>query len=200
MKNAFTLVDERGDEIVMTQNSPALVVELLKQGGKRQIERKLAQKLGGEAFQGRRVYTGVAATLAGKNSKTLDATGKSIVRNLACDAIWTKKRANEAGFQTDCVCDLCGKDEDTIKHRLWSCRCEAVTKARAEARIPKWFLEIARRAKEDDPLYCRGFFPHPADVFPRPALDSATWLEGPDGQQFDVKEAFFCGSLFADGS
>ena len=201
MKNAFVLIDERGDEIVMTQNSPALVAELLKQGGQRQIERKLARKLGGEAFQGRRAYTGVAATLVGKKQQDPRRNGnKNIIRNLACDAIWTNKRAKEAGLPIDSLCALCEKEEDTIKHRLWNCRCEAATKARYEARIPKWFLETARRAKEDDPLYCKGFFPHPADVFPRPALDAATWCEGPGGQQIDGKTTYFQGSLFADGS
>ena len=46
---------------------------------------------------------------------------KAYVAAAACNAIWTRTRFAEAGVMVDVTCSLCGKDPDTVHHRLWVC-------------------------------------------------------------------------------
>eukprot|EP00959_Pyramimonas_sp_CCMP1952_P074350 1553670-Pyramimonas_sp.AAC.1 len=77
----------------------------------------------------------------------------------------------QAGYQlADDRCAMRGQLGDTPFHRLWRLPC--FDSARSEL-IDQGVLEAAAAADPPDPLtellFGKGMFPHPRDVFPRPA-------------------------------
>eukprot|EP00972_Heterocapsa_arctica_P045696 6742974-Heterocapsa_arctica.AAC.1 len=63
------------------------------------------------------------------------------------------------------MCKLCNEAPDTLFHRLYVCK--ACSAERKDA-VKNSFIIEALRAGPDDPLFCEGWFDHPADQLPPP--------------------------------
>eukprot|EP00972_Heterocapsa_arctica_P069032 10200779-Heterocapsa_arctica.AAC.1 len=71
------------------------------------------------------------------------ANQKGIAKCLACDRIWTRQRAFEAGYEVpDTNCALCLTCPDTVQHRLYECQAPQARIAR-EASVPTEFVQQA---------------------------------------------------------
>ena len=199
MTNFVTLVSDFGEDTQLTMIPPALLKKFLRAAVYRQLERESCAKYGLSSSCDRLCYDIVRNQL---RSKRWSAKAKGSIRSLTCDALWTHSRAIQAGYQlADDRCDMCGQLGDTPFHRLWRCPC--FDSVRSEL-IDQYILDAAAAADPTDPLtemlYCRGLFPHPGDVFPRPAGEDSgiqarhVWHEPPpdDGD--------FRGPVFIDGS
>ena len=96
-------------------------------------------------------------------------------KTIAGNAVWTRSRAGEAGYEVDVRCDLCHSSPDTVLHRLWFCpACHSQREDVFEGFNEKFDLlpppDLAAANNEDDfVLYTRGLFRHPGDVYPFPA-------------------------------
>ncbi len=169
MSGPFTMVTDRGDEVVLTAYSPALVKQLMHDATMRVLERQIGASLhrgGCEDFKDRRACLDqVRSRLAGDRKMT--PLEKAAYRSVLCDAVLTRSKAVERGYLIDDICPMCGQRGDSIFHRVWECSHAAVAEARRKA-APQWLVEEARRRGRRDPLYLKGLFPHPGDSWPRP--------------------------------
>ena len=60
--------------------------------------------------------------------------GKNAVATVATNALWTRQRLSDAGYEVDdTMCERCGTDEDTLHHRLWRCPDDQCVKMRWDA-------------------------------------------------------------------
>ena len=111
---------------------------------------------------------------------------------MACKAVWTKVRARREGYSLEDVkCQLCGKGDDTIHHRLWKCKADEVVKARnAVASIKD--IERATQAGATSCLHNRGLFAHPVDSWPEPAHGPEIQCFGPKGERVDTHAFSLC--------
>ena len=98
--------------------------------------------------------------------------GARLVVAKAGNAVWTRKRAQQAGYTVeDTRCELCGAHGDTTHGRVWKCEHPPVKVAR-EAVSSRSIIKAALQADPDSALYNRGFFAHPTDDNPQAADDT----------------------------
>ena len=164
MPEPFVMLDDRGEKVVLTQNSPALVGKLMQAAMQRKHERSL-----GDVYlpRGGRICTDILRTAISCGSAKLTCMEKGIVKAWACGAVWTRTRAADAGFAISKRCELCNKADDTVWHRLWECTAPQVVEARKQA-APWWATTKAKAAGPDDPLFAKGMFEHPEAYMPQP--------------------------------
>ncbi len=177
---AFEIIDERGFSVPLTQTSPSLLKDLLVDGVRRQMERKVGEAWGKKdpAFRGRRICADVAlrhmrASKNGLNRKQIGA-----YRSGTCGAIMTHSRAVEEGYLVQDICPLCGGSGDTIHHRVYHC---PKTREAVEAAVPAWFLKEARCQAANSRFWTTAIIPHPGDIAPPPRgrLRSRVGVFGP---------------------
>ena len=202
VESPFLFVNDLGQKVPLTESSPKLVRRLLEESLKRSHERTLADHLGMRTEEGGRgalrAYVGAVQTAI--KSKDFDALGKALVCSAACDGIWTRCRAADAGYLVDTTCELCGLDVDTVMHRLLECQAPEVVAARKEA-CPQWFLDRAGDGSSDPIKFTRGIIKHPADGLPLPTGDDGGCVFlGSDGSLIYQGDLNLGGFLFVDGS
>ena len=170
--DGITLVDDLGISRRIDQYSPQLWRILLKETIQRQHETELGTKNEYPELRGKRVCVDVVMTVA-RQAKTTVEGSRVLIAN-ACNAIWTKVRAQSASYDLDTTkCELCGAHEDTIHGRLWKCTHPDVVKARngvSSARLRK----DAIAAGPNSAIFNRGLLPHVADSWPE-ADDKCTF-------------------------
>ena len=91
-------------------------------------------------------------------SKRLDPLSKHGALAYSLGAVWTEDRWQEAGYDSDGMCHLCGAP-DSQYHRVCVCRHPKVQAARNES-SPLWFRRMAQN-KAEDLRFTRGLMPHP---------------------------------------
>ncbi len=196
--SAFEVQDERGLTTLLTRTSPALFADLLHSSLTRQLERKVAAAWASDdpTFKGRRACMDLAFAHA-KAGKKYTPMQAAIFRSVACGALFTKMRAKQLGYDTDGLCDLCGIEPDTVRHRVYRCPC---TEAAVRAAVPQWFWAEAQRTDAAGTFWLNACFPHPADVAPPPRSDLLCEVEWrrPRGEGEQLTDVG--GHLYVDGS
>ncbi len=177
--DAFEIQDERGHTVPLTQTSPSLLKDLLIDGVRRQMERKVGEAWGRRdpAFRGRRICVDVALRhmRASKNGLTRRQIGA--YRSGTCGAIMTNSRAVEEGYLVQNICPLCGENGDTVHHRVYHC---PKTREAVEAAVPAWFLKEARSQGPNCRFWTTAILPHHGDLAPpRGRLRSRVGVLGP---------------------
>ncbi len=209
--SAFEWEDDRGVTIQLTANTPAAIADLLRDGHRRSLERYLGRvkSVSDVSFaNGRRACADMAeAYLKGPCPRGVTPQQRGAFRAAATGAVMTQARAVEMDYVTEDVCPLCGRCGDTVFHRVYDCEC---SKDEVEAVVPQWFLSEARRRGPSSTFYTSGIFPHPADLFPLPAMDQTIITRDADelydngdddGMGYDhIGLGTRSGSIFVDGS
>ncbi len=203
---AFEWVDDRGVRIQLTANTPAAVAGLLRDGHRRALER-YAGAIRGKAdpsyAKGRRACADlVESYLSGHGPREVTPLQRGILRSAATNSIMTNARAYEAGYDVMDRCPLCDAPGDSVHHRIYHCPHSA---EELERELPRWFVSEARARGPRDTFYSTGVFPHPADLWPRPAKDQCvTTAEGRgigvDGDDDEGGLGARTGSIFIDGT
>ncbi len=208
MTGPFTLVDCRGEEVLLTRTPPALLSQMLKVAVIRSLEIKHGATLAATdpAYAERRVAVDhVVAQLA--RDRTLSLRDRAAYRAVACGAVMTYSRAAKAGYIVQDCCPLCGLHGDTLHHRIWCCAHPDAVAAR-DAVAPPWLQEEARRSADTDTFWTNGFLPHPGDTWPGPTSTPQALVqygegEGdarPDPQEGTHEAPRLGGRLAGDGS
>ena len=203
------LVDARGHTHNILEIGPRGLMALLRRDWKDKTASQAATKVEGMGEGDRLDYQHLKTLLAEKN---LDLTPqeKEIAKNFATNGIWTRERADQAGYeiQEGTSCPKCGKAKDTLDHRLFDCEDEEVVAIRSKY-LPfwaarwlsgKWSVLQGRRPeplhknREDSArlLARQGLARDPGKGQPGPATD------GDDGEG-DTALGFQQGFAFTDG-
>ena len=195
----FVWNDDLNIERRLEELGPKLFDVIVRDSIKRAAERKVAKSTGYESLKGKRVCFDVIRNFLTAPNRT-SKRDKDIVHAVACNAVWTKVRLKDSGYDVeDTKCDLCGTGEDTLFHRIWQCQAPAVCAARNRA-ARKGLIDEAIIAGSGNPMYTHGFFPHPGDEIqpPCPTLESECWhRDGADGCIDGIVR--MNGDIFADG-
>ncbi len=205
MTNAFTMVDARGNEIVLTTASPALVRRLLVDATIDAAERVVGARWAkaDPEFEGRRVCPDLAVkAIRGGMGGKMTAQQAACFRAAACDGIYTRHRAVEEGYEVEDECVHCGAEGDTNHHRIFCC---PHTRAAVLQHIPAWLYAEGGRASPKSKFWTTGIFPHPAEDWPQPAADFDAIIIGdeegnPGADGWEDAVSGFGGDLFTDGS
>ena len=126
--NAFTLITDLGQKLILTASSPRLVENELSKAIARMHERKALQKLETGTSSDSRILSHHFKTILA--SRKFDEIEKGCLRAVACCATWTQEDLFRARSVVARVCQKCGEDIDTLHHRWW--HCPAVAEQRAE--------------------------------------------------------------------
>ena len=186
--------DDRGRTFHLAKAAPRLVALALRNAVKADLERQAAGAFGGKGYShaGQRVSLDVVAREL--RSSTLGTREKSGLRAIVSGALWTRARLQQAGYPVDPTCPLCGKDTDTMWHRMWQCAGTADLR-RADPAL----TERALAAGPGSLVYSMAVVPHPATRtgYAGPSL-------GPEvrhwGWPSGVAPRFPPGEVFLDGS
>ncbi len=205
MKSPFTLVDGHGVEIVLTMTAPALLASLLRQAVITALERQVAASIAADdaTFEGRRVAVEhVQAQLA--RDRKLGRADVAAYKAVSCGAVMTFQRAARLGYLVEDRCPLCGAAGDSIRHRIWRCTHPDAVAARCSV-APAWLQREEAAAADSASFWTTGWFPHPADTWPRPAAAPTpivTYGELPQGDpsSLDTPWNGMHGLLYVDGS
>ncbi len=179
MKSPFIMLDDFGDEIVLTKTAPQMVAQMLRSAVTRALQREVGGRIAeqDDTFASRRVATEhVEAQL--KSDRKLTAHDRACYRSVACGAIMTYDKASRAGYMVANLCPLCHCGPDTIFHRIWQCRHADAVAARNEC-APLWLQREANseQGAANRAFWTTGFIPHPGDVWPRPCHDANAIFE-----------------------
>ncbi len=208
MPSPFVLTNADGDEIALTKVAPGMLATMLQAAVNRQHQSNVGAAMAQEDPQyiGRRVAAEhIEARM--RNDKSLTALDKAAYRAVACNAVMTYHRAHQMGYAVDDLCPKCGQRGDTHFHRIWKC-CHPEVVAAREAIAPRWLIEEANRqhASDDHIFWTTAFFPHPADVWPRPTAEANACFEwhgeggpGPDARDHTGRPHVH-GQIYIDGS
>ena len=187
----FQFFDDNNTEILLTTTSPALLKSMLCAAVCRANQRQAAAKLADSShFTGTRASLEVARRVANSKGGRLSRKESSSLRNAAVNAIWTKCRLKEAGYELETtLCDMCGQENDTLWHRIWLCRNPQVVAARN--RFANTALQTEATREDVDLLWVtRAIIDDPSDHLPPPndkdlavneeILDAEAWNLGTD--------------------
>ena len=170
LESALSIIDDRGNQILLADNSPSTVGALAKEGLRRAMERYMGAKWADNdnLYEGgRRVCADlVEAWLKKKLPQGLTALQRGCFRACAMGAEMTMSKAAELGYNVADKCPLCGEAGDTLHHRGYGCER---TRAAVMAEVLVWFFREASRANPSDKFWTTGIFPHPDDICPPPA-------------------------------
>ncbi len=184
MKGPFVVVNDFGEDIALTANSPALMAHMMHEATMRELERQIGAKLhadGHTVFENKRACLDQVRSRLKGDSKMTNAE-KAAYRSVLCDAIMTCSKACQSGYLVDDVCAKCGKRGDTVFHRVWTCEDAEVAAARNRV-APAWLQEEAKRRGPKDALFTKGLFPNPADSWPRPNRDAELHMYAADDEE-----------------
>ena len=203
--SAFCFIDDMGSEWVLTSTSPAMMMNMMKASRKRQLARTLAEKVG---VPHPIDPTPVHKVLA--SGRLLDNERQRVcLRRTFQGAVVTNTRLREMGYDVSATCPLCGRGEDTLKHRVLFCGAPVVAALRDEV-LPSELAEAVGDMQEHE---VAGWSYIDAVAWPAPVVghlldfahfeqyhtDLDVWVSiGMDKVQeaIDVDEA----KLFTDGS
>ena len=167
LESALSIIDDRGNQILLADNSPSTVGALAKEGLRRAMERYMGAKWANNdnLYEGgRRVCADlVEAWLKKKLPQGLTALQRGCFRACAMGAVMTMSKAAELGYNVADKCPLCGEAGDTLHHRGYGCER---TRAAVMAEVLVWFFREASRANPSDKFWTTGIFPHPDDICP----------------------------------
>jgi len=94
---------------------------LLKESAVRKLEREVAASVGHPSFIGRRACMDISRNFMATKKRSLKE--KAVVAAVCCNALWTRKRLKDSGYEIEStLCELYGLEEDTIHHRLYMCK------------------------------------------------------------------------------
>ena len=128
---ADRFVDELGEEVYLREVSPARLMAWMATSRSRQLILALGRKAGVPYG----VDLGPAKALL--SSSRLEARDKAIVRQLVTDSIWTCADLARHGYPVTPMCPMCGREPDTLKHRIWQCTHPEVARVRTEVSTPE---------------------------------------------------------------
>ncbi len=203
MSGPFTLVDDWGEEVILTKVTPSLLASMLREATARSLERYVGRKMALDdvTFDGRRACTEhIRKQLA--SDRKLTPQGKGAYMSVLCGAVMTYHKAAQGGYLVEDRCPLCGQKGDTIWHRVWECCHPQVADARRAA-VPAWLIdEVARRPREHI-FWTSGLLPHPGDTWPRPAANPTLDVEYRGDGDPPLREdgrPRISGTVYVDGS
>ena len=142
---------------------------MLKAAVCRTNQRHAAAKLADSShFTGTRASLEIARRVADSKGGRLSRKESPSLRKAAVNAIWTKCRLKEAGYELETtLCDMCGQENDTLWHRIWFCRNPQEVAARNRFANPALQTEATR--KDVDLLWVtRAIIDDPSDHLPPP--------------------------------
>ena len=196
----FQFFDDNNTEIMLTTTSPALLKSILNAAVCRTNHRQAAAKLADSSqFTGTRASLEIARRVADSKGGRLSRKESSSLRKAAVNAIWTKCRLKEAGYELETtLCDMCGQENDTLWHRIWFCRNPQLVAARNRFANPALQTEATR--KDVDLLWVtRAIIDDPSDHLPPPnAKDLAVNEEILDVDAWNLGTDQLC--AYSDGS
>ena len=114
MRDAFTLVTDVGDELILTERVPGLIALDVRAASLRMLEKEVANP----QLANRRAYLDPVRKLLRSEAQDLDALAKGVLKFVVCNAIWTQTRLQEAGYEVCLLCPLCKTEPDTVHHRV----------------------------------------------------------------------------------
>ena len=198
-ENPTMWVDDLGVGRDIVEFGPKLFDQFLKASFRRRDERDVAKAMGFATLEGKRACFDVVReylTAPNRNCKR----SKDAVLAVACNAVWTRKRLADAGYDVgDTTCELCNDGNDTLYHRLWCCTAPAVVAVRKRTASKK-LIWAALRAGEDDPMFTHGVLPHPAEPGPGPQAQMKMEAWHIDGDEALVEgRPRMSGTMYADG-
>ncbi len=205
MDEPFVMRDRRGEEIVLTRVSPALLAHLLHDAVIEAAEVREGAKIAvhDPSFAGRRLAVEHVVDQL-RTDRKLSCADKAAYRSVACGAVMTLSRAVSLGYLVADVCPLCGAKGDTIRHRIWRCQHPTAIAAR-NAVAPSWIQEEQERRPESDSFWTTGWLPHPADIWPAPASSPDAHIifgESAEGEEpaNEMDRRGLRGTVYGDGS
>ncbi len=171
----FRIVDHVGAEMLLTDTPPALVRKRAEEALLIALEKKVARGLTEEEprFQGRGACIEIVSA-AVRNSRSLTAYQKGMMRAVTCGAVMTGARAVRSGYDVTGLCPLCKQALDTLTHRVYECPC---SEAAVRAVVPNWFWHEARRSAAGCRFWTTGVCPNPADLAPPPEAEMNVIVE-----------------------
>jgi hypothetical protein len=195
------LKDDLGCIRHITEYSPKMWQQFIRQSVQRVHERELGLKVGDPELIGSRVCTDAVRKVV--NSSKFDDNQKRMLLVAACNGIWTKARAASVGYIVDSMaCDLCGKGNDTLHHRLWHCDDPDVCAAREQVASSK-IIEKAKAAGPSSALFSYALWSHPGDLFPPPSENPSVFGIDDKGNHLsldDIRQFIISGTVYTDGS
>ena len=193
----FTILTDLCDELVLTDRAPAQIMQDIKEGATRMLERAVASRSRDPLLVGRRAFVGPVQRLLKPDCEELDAMGKGVLRSVHCCAVWPQVRLHESGYEVSRLCPLCGIEEDTIHHRVWWCSKSAGARLRWASPA---LVREARAAGTGSALFNRAIGAHPAeDEFrPRPLVEGGVNFESEDPELLQLQG--MRGDIYMDGS
>ncbi len=175
-RNAFSLTDAHGEEVLLTVTSPSMLTKMLIDASKDECERAVGRAWAttDPSFAGRRVCIDLVAK-AIKNGYKDGLTPIQIgaLRAAVCNGVYTRSRAVADGYEVPDQCPACGARGDTPHHRVYGC---SHTKEAVLRCVPRWVYDEGRRAGPREKFWTTAAFPHPGDDWPRPPAGiEGTW-------------------------
>ena len=180
--------------------SPKLLEWHVAQATHRQIERKVALKLGADPAAEQRVDLSYPQDLLrAQGKKAFSPKEKIVMRCILADAFWPRARLHKAGYDISPKCPLCDTGEDdTLHHRAWVCPHPAAAKVR-ERLAGAALINEARAAGPEHPLFARGLRFRPCSAPQLPAAQKLEfWHSGCIVQDRDQWQ--MSGLVYYDGS
>ncbi len=198
----FILRDPDGVEHSLTNSSPCLTRDLMRDALRANLERKIGATLARDetSFEGRRACLDLAIN-ASRPTRGISRHQSAAFRAVACGAIWTAVKAKERGYDIDGLCAVCRMAPDTIRHRTYGCDG---TREAVKAAVPRWFWEEAQRCGAHTPFWTTAVVPHPVDVAPKPRQDLYCEVEHHSAEALAASDhsnrMHITGRVYVDGS
>ncbi len=174
--NPFVIEDDRGYEVPLTTMSPAMVKDLLLDGARRCLERRVGRKWATRdpQFIGRGVCVDLALREIGRKGCGMTRKEIGAYRSATCGALMTYSRATAEGYDVHNLCPLCGEAGDTVHHRTYKC---VKTRQAVLEKVPRWFYDEAGRKAPHERFWTTAMIPHPGDTVPPPIKDFSVEIE-----------------------
>jgi len=139
-------------------------------------------------------------TRPGNKTQSIDAQAKYLIRAAACDALWTRDRAEKAGYVVEStVCPLCQTAQDSVFHRVWECTHPEAKEAR-DGIAPEW---LQKKVAEDkgNPLWINGWMAHPIG-WPKADQEANSEVRDAEGTAVLIRDTNFAEAavFVGDGS
>jgi len=195
----FHVTDDLHTNVSLINTNPKLLAKLLREGVQRQWHRRVAASLIKHGWRGDRICPDPIVNLNHSAWARRNPLAALAANKLFCSAIWTKERAEDAGYlMDDLKCEMCNAADDTLHHRIFDCPCADGARKRHRATFK---VMIAGKAA-DKWLYTKGVMAHPADRCPMPpAADGVDFVWGKDVPEADQDLEKVGGHVaFCDGS
>ena len=219
VKDAYTLVTDRGALLDMRRDSPTFVTSEVRNAVWRWRWRRLEDKhkclVQGDGGYGPFIQP-ILRLLRLKPMAEWGAKQQGALRSAVADRQWPQARLHRAGLVASRNCQLCVRfgycDPDstdrrhagTLLHRLWTC---PVLEAERRKRVPDWLYVDAKRAIRPDGimapadllLYTQALAVSPATLLrPAPTDESFEWVVPPSDGNGGVTAKFYVDGSMLD--